>query len=305
MEQKGHADSVLALDHHFEALLYFDEIHIPKGAISEEFAEVCLQLSSKFAKSPFDDPKLIRKVEEGVYLLGDGIIAGYKSALNTIADWNGASFDQVVLGNIHEIPDPRERYVVETMVVAQSAVQAGLSGANSCLHPDFLRTEVDKASAAETSPVMVLTEIPVVDVSRLRLNDVFEVRRDPGFRKSLRRLRWFMREEFHGLSSAETEDKFLTYLVDYERDLKRASDHRMTQSLSCFLGTSFWPSTLLLAATLLGSSLPEIKQLIAAGGVVALSAGRTLLEFKKANVGYIELREKPIDYVFRLHNRTK
>ena len=114
-----------------------------------------------------------------------------------------------------------------------------------------------------------------------------------------------MREEFDGLSAPEIEDKFLTYLESHERAVAQASDSRVTESLSCFLGTSFWPSTLLLAATLLGGSLPEVKQLIAAGGVIALSIGKTLLELKKANVEYLELREQPIDYVFRLREMTK
>ena len=151
---KGKGDSVLALDHYFDALLYFDEVHMPKAAISDAFAEACAKLASRFREPPFDEPTLVSKVDDGVYLLGDGIIAGYKSALNALCNFRGISYDRAVLGPIHEIADLRERQIVESMMVAHSAVQVGISGANSCLNPDYLKTEFAAASDTENSPVV-------------------------------------------------------------------------------------------------------------------------------------------------------
>ena len=123
-----------------------------------------------------------------------------------------------------------------------------------------------------SSPVVTLTDLKLVDASKVPWEQIFEFRRDLQARDRLRRLRLFAYDNYAGRSRAYIEDDILTRVSQYEETVRQWGLEAVQGALSVVLNSKLTASVI--AGSLLSSLFGQpITTLIATGAGTVVELG--------------------------------
>lgn len=147
-----------------------------------------------------------------------------------------------------------------------------------------------------------MSGLSLIDVSKLSVNQVIEIRKDFDSRTKLRRFRTFFTTQYDGKSKSFIEDDLGVRLHDYETTTKKWGLEKRQSSLSVLFDFRSIPSALGgLSAAFLGEPLITTAGISTAIAASTFSIGKVIVENKKINAKYRSLlSSSPIAYVAHL-----
>ena len=172
-------------------------------------------------------------------------------------------------------------------------------------HPGFESAPIlstksaSKLDSQEPSPLFAISNIKIIDTSKVSWRKIFEFRKDDESASKLRRFRLFVAENYKGKSKSFIEDDLHNRIEAYEDTIKKwnfetyngAAHSILTSKLLAGAGTAS------MISTLVGAPLPAI--LSAVGGISVELGKLTLSLSKRKHDLRHQLKQNPIAYLVK------
>lgn len=289
--QDANGKNAWAFAHLKEAALYFELVRIPVSCLlGDDLAEVEALLSVPHKKDP-DFPAEI--VAPGLVVAPQVLTDIFCATIEGMWDQSGKSLQLSV-----QPDDPLYRWH-RALVTHLLAASVGLAGSGVWVTPNDMRMGLDLSA----DPLVSLTEINLIDATKLSWEQIIEIRADKERTRKIRRLRLFLMKEHKGHSLSQIEDDLLQRIEDYQDTARKVGADTREGTVSMFLTKEVYASAV---ASLSAASLGQPLIAAAATAPIVLQIGKAALEFRKQRRAAIfEASQNPIGFLYDLKKKTK
>lgn len=160
-----------------------------------------------------------------------------------------------------------------------------------------------EAECPETTPLLTLSKLNVIDASNLTWDHIHEIREDPKAREQLRRLRLFAYSNYLDKPREFVEDDLLSRIDDYEATAKEWGVKTVQGTLTLALNSKLLAGGL--AGSFVAAMFGQPMTAIVAGTATAIvEVSKFALELQSRKLAIESMaRDNPISYVSYMRKR--